>query len=257
VSGLIVDLSLQRVPRQGDPFRLRAAFRTENEITVICGPSGSGKSSLLLAILGALPGVQGTIHLGPTPLLDSARGIDLPLRKRQIGMVPQAVPLFPHLDVLRNAAFGIRGPERLSRARELLERVGAGDLAARDPRELSGGQTQRVALARALGFGPAALLLDEPFSALDPAAREELGRLLIDLQSASRIPFLHVTHDLGEALRLGHELCCSTRVVWPSRARPRRSSPSRRRWPPPARSAPRISCAARSADTLRNAAAAR
>ena len=206
MNGFDVDLSLGRAPRRGSPFRLRAAFRTANDITAICGPSGAGKSSLLLAILGALPEVQGHISLGQTVLLDSERGIDLPVRERQVGMVLQDVPLFPHLDVLHNVTFGMRGTDRLSRARGVLERVGADDLALRAPLELSGGQTQRVALARALGAEPAALLLDEPFSALDPPAREALGRLLLDLQAASGIPFLHVTHDLGEALRLGREL---------------------------------------------------
>jgi molybdate transport system ATP-binding protein len=182
------------------------AFRTANDITVVCGPSGAGKSSLLLAILGALPEVRGHISLGRSTLLDSERGIDLPVRERRVGMVLQDAPLFPHLDVLHNVAFGMRGPGRLSRARAVLERVGADDLAARGPHELSGGQTQRVALARALGSEPAALLLDEPFSALDPPAREALGQLLVELQLASRIPFVHVTHDLAEALRLGQEL---------------------------------------------------
>ncbi len=206
MNGLDVDLTLRRTPRRGSPFRLHAAFRAANDITVVCGPSGAGKSSLLLAILGALPRVHGRICLGRTALLDSDRGIDLPVRKRQVGMVLQDVPLFPHLDVLHNVAFGMRGGDRLSRAQGVLERVGAGDLASRGPLELSGGQTQRVALARALGSEPAALLLDEPFSALDPHARESLGRLLVDLQAASGIPFLHVTHDLGEALRLGSDL---------------------------------------------------
>lgn len=197
---------MRRTPRHGEPFRLRAAFRAEREITVVCGPSGAGKSSLLLAVLGALPGVRGRICLGRATLLDSERGVDLPLRRRRVGMVLQDAPLFPHLDVLQNVAFGIRGADRPTRARAVLERVGAADLAPRSPQELSGGQTQRVALARAIGSEPAALLLDEPFSALDPSARESLGRLLIDLQAASGIPFVHVTHDLGEALRLGTRL---------------------------------------------------
>ena len=206
MSVLAVDVRASRVSQAGDPFRLRVAFEGQAGITVVCGSSGAGKSSLLLAILGALRGTTGRITLGDRTLLDSARDRKLPVRERRLGMVFQNAPLFPHLDVLRNVAFGIRGGESLRQARRLLERVGARDLERRRTDELSGGQTQRVALARALGPAPEALLLDEPFSALDVAARHELGQLLIELQVESEIPFVHVTHDPGEALRLGSHL---------------------------------------------------
>ena len=203
---LNAEISVTRRTGGGDSFHLEAAFADAGGITVVCGASGAGKSSLLLALLGALDGVRGRLDFGEVTLLDSSSGIDLPPRRRRLGMVFQDAPLFPHLDVLRNVAFGIRGRERSTAARELLERVGATELARRRPHELSGGQVQRVALARALGPEPRALLLDEPFSALDPAARESLGRLLVELQQTTGIPFVHVTHDLGEALRLGTQL---------------------------------------------------
>jgi len=206
MSGLAIDLTVRRGAPGPDSFGLDAAFHAADGISVVCGPSGAGKSSLLLAVVGALPGVRGRITLGETTLLDSERGVDLPVRRRRVGMVFQEAPLFPHLDVLHNVAFGIHGAGPVARSRALLEQVGAADLARRDPGELSGGQVQRVALARALASEPRALLLDEPFSALDPAARVGLGRLLVELQRASGIPFVHVTHDLGEALRLGTRL---------------------------------------------------
>lgn len=204
--GLAADVSVERHPEQGRPFRLDAAFETGPGITVVCGPSGAGKSSLLLSLLGALRPSAGSITLSGRTLFDSRRRIDLPLRRRRVGMVFQDAPLFPHLDARRNVAFGLRGGDSDRRARALLERVGAAELAGRRPRELSGGQRQRIALARALAAEPGALLLDEPFSALDAAARESLGELLLELRRTTDVPFLHVTHDLGEALRLGTEL---------------------------------------------------
>jgi len=203
MSTLSVDVAVERRPLHGEPFRIEAAFDARDGITVVCGASGAGKSTLLLALVGALSGVRGRIALGDRTWFDSTRGIDLAVRERSVGMLLQQAPLFPHLDVTRNVAFGMRSR---GDAGALLDRVGAGDLGRRRPHELSGGQTQRVALARALGSRPAALLLDEPFSALDGASRETLGDLLIELQRENGIPFVHVTHDLSQALRLGTEL---------------------------------------------------
>jgi len=206
VSRFAVNIALDRTIRGETPFRLEASFESARGITVVCGPSGAGKSTLLLSMLGAIRPDRGSVALGDTTLFDSERGIDLPVRARRVGMVFQDAPLFPHLDAVRNVCFGIRGTDRVRRATALLEQVGAADLARRLPGELSGGQRQRVALARALGSEPGGLLLDEPFSALDGAARESLGQLLVELQATTGIPFIHVTHDLGEALRLGNLL---------------------------------------------------
>jgi len=203
---LTLDIVVERLPERGPAFRLEVAFRADCGITVVCGPSGAGKSSLLLALLGAIRPISGRIALGESVLFDSASDVDLAIRRRRVGMVFQDAPLFPHLRVSGNVAFGAVGDERRDRARTLLEQVGATRLAERRPSELSGGQRQRVALARALAAEPAALLLDEPFSSIDAAGRESLGALLVSLQSAARIPFIHVTHDLPEALRLGTRL---------------------------------------------------
>ncbi len=204
--GFEVDVAVERPAASGAPFVLEAAFETEEPFAVVFGPSGAGKSTLLLAILGALRPSRGAIVVAGRVLFDSRRGIDLPTRERRLGIVFQDALLFPHLDARRNAAFGVRGPDALRRAEEMLARVGAQSLSRRSPGELSGGERQRVALARALAASPSGVLLDEPFSALDAASREALGGLVTRLQRETGLPFLHVTHDLGEALRLGTSL---------------------------------------------------
>jgi molybdate transport system ATP-binding protein len=187
-----------RVTRGG--FSLEAAFSAPPGITTVVGVSGAGKSTLLLALLGDKSPASGRIGLGDRTLFDGKSGIDVPVHERRIGIVFQDALLFPHLDARRNVAFGMMGGDR---PEAWLERVGAVSLAARRPADLSGGERQRVALARALAARPEALLLDEPFSALDPAARSSLGTLLVALQREAGVPFLHVTHDPGEALRVG------------------------------------------------------
>lgn len=205
MSTLQVDVRLRRGAGQ-ETFEVEAALQAEAGITVICGPSGAGKSSLLHAIVGSLPHVTGNIRLGACVLLDSETNLCLPTHRRAIGLVPQSGKLFPHLDGLHNVAFALRGGDRRERAQLWLERVGASSLARRLPSALSGGETQRVALARALACEPSALLLDEPLTALDSRAREQLGDLLQQLAEGSQIPFLLVTHDLAEGLRLGRSL---------------------------------------------------
>lgn len=184
-------------------FHVDAELLVVPGITVIVGKSGAGKSTLLSALLGAAKPLAGRIDLGSRTLFDAAAGIDLPVPARRIGIVFQDALLFPHLSARENVAFGLRDG---GRPEDWLARVGASLLAHRRPGELSGGERQRVALARALAARPDMLLLDEPFSALDPAARSSLGDLLGDLQRAAGVPFLHVTHDPGEALRLGDSM---------------------------------------------------
>jgi len=195
MSTLHADIALTR-----GEFRLEAAFSVPPGITTVVGTSGAGKSTLLLSLLGDKTPSSGRIALGDRALFDAAKGIDVPVHERRIGIVFQDALLFPHLSARDNVAFGARAG---GDANAWLERVGASALSARRPVELSGGERQRVALARALAARPEALLLDEPFSALDPAARASLGTLLVALQRESGVPFIHVTHDPGEALRIG------------------------------------------------------
>ena len=136
-------------------------------------------------------------------MFDSQAGVDEPMRSRGVGMVFQHGALFPHMTVLENVAFAAASADDAER---LLDDVGAGAWHDRHPGQLSGGERQRVALARALAARPRALLLDEPFSALDRDARSRLAALLARLQRETGVPFLHVTHDLAEALHLGDHL---------------------------------------------------
>ena len=203
MNGFEIDVALVRHSAGAPPFELEAAFDAPPGITVVWGPSGAGKSSLLQAVLGELRPRRGRIAAAGRTLFDSVTGVDEPVRRRGVGMVFQHGALFPHMTVLQNVLFGVVGNDAPAAAHRLLERVGASDLATRRPAALSGGEQQRVALARALAADPRALLLDEPFSALDREARTQLAELLRELQRESGVPFLHVTHNASEALQLG------------------------------------------------------
>ncbi len=150
--------------------------------TALLGRSGAGKTTLLKALAGLLPS-EGTPWGGETP------------ERRPVGYMPQGAALFPHLTALENAAYALRGPDRFTRARALLDDLGIGALASRLASSLSGGEAQRVALARALGRGPELLLLDEPSAGLDGATRDAVMLWLIETIDARGIPALAATHD--------------------------------------------------------------
>ncbi|MBY0232728.1 MAG: ABC transporter ATP-binding protein [Gemmataceae bacterium] len=167
----------------------------------LLGPSGCGKTTLLKIVGGYLAPSEGAVRLDG---LDATR---LPPERRNVGMVFQSYALFPHLSVRRNVAFGleVRGVDREEMRRRvdaMLSRVGLLGLADRMPSQLSGGQQQRVALARALAVEPAVLLLDEPFASLDRHLREALRDELRQLQRATGVATVLVTHDHEEALAL-------------------------------------------------------
>jgi len=185
------------------------ALRAARAPVVIAGPNGAGKTTLLMAILGAEAPEHGHVTLDGVPLLDRARGIDVPVERRRIGYLPQRYTLFPHLAVLDNVAYGVpagRRAERRQRAVETLGALGLASLAARRPAKLSGGEAQRVALARALASEPRALLLDEPLAALDASVRREVRRFIAARVRALAIPTLVVTHDRADAEAFGGEV---------------------------------------------------
>jgi len=204
-------MSLLEVVLQGTagPLRIDVALRAEATPVVLAGPNGAGKTQTLMMILGATRPSRGHVTLDAQPLFDAERGLDLPVEQRRIGFLPQRYALFPHLDVLANVGYGIAAPSRDERrrlAREMLRAVDAEALATRRPADLSGGETQRVALARALASRPRALLLDEPFAALDVSLRRDMRRFLAERLRAWSLPTVVVTHDRADAEALGGQV---------------------------------------------------
>jgi len=174
----------------------------------LAGPSGAGKTSALRVAAGLLRPERGHAACGGRVWLDTVAGVDLAPEERRCGYVFQDYALFGHLSTWRNVAFALDGPraERRRRALALLERFGLAGRAGAPPRELSGGERQRVALARALARRPAALLLDEPLSALDARTRAAASRELGAVLAEAEVPALLVTHDFAEAALLGDEV---------------------------------------------------
>ncbi|WP_377158643.1 sulfate/molybdate ABC transporter ATP-binding protein [Roseateles sp. UC29_93] len=194
----------------GRRFELDVAFRTDARRTVIYGPSGAGKSLTLQAIAGLLKPDAGTIHIDGHPVFDSASRIDVPARERRLGYLFQDYALFPRLTVRQNIAFalkrGWRNPSRHEGGEAVDRWIQAFELervAQQRPHQLSGGQRQRTALARALVNEPRALLLDEPFSALDPALRGRMRTELDTLLERVGVPMLMITHDPEDLARFG------------------------------------------------------
>ncbi len=193
-------------------FSLKIALRTGRGAVGLLGPSGAGKSMTLRAIAGVAAPDSGRIVLNGRVLFDSAAKLNVPAARRRIGVVFQDYALFPHLTVAENVGFGLRVlPERERRAcvDKQLGLLHISELANRYPKQISGGQRQRVAIARCLAMEPDALLLDEPFAALDPHLRrqmeEQLRLALADFNGA----VVFVTHDMEEAFRF----CCDLLVL--------------------------------------------
>ena len=174
------------------------------EIVAVLGPSGCGKTTLLRLIAGFDQLDRGTITIDGRVVAERGHGssASLPPERRRVGVVPQEGALFPHLDVAGNVGFGLhRGPEATARVAEVLNLVGLSTrLQHQRPHELSGGQQQRVALARALAPHPSLVLLDEPFSSLDAAMRNQVRDEVFDVLRAAGATAILVTHDQQEAL---------------------------------------------------------
>ena len=193
-------------------FELRVCFRTQARRSVIFGPSGAGKSLTLQAIAGLLRPDSGRIAFDADVLFDGVAGIDVPARLRDFGYLFQDYALFPKLNVRQNIAFGLQSGLRNPSAQvggaaveHWLRAFELEDVAAQRPDELSGGQRQRTALARALVHSPRALLLDEPFSALDPELRLRMRKELDELLRRIDIPVMMITHDPEDLEWFGDE----------------------------------------------------
>ncbi|SEF66179.1 choline ABC transporter ATP-binding protein [Marinobacterium lutimaris] len=225
----LIDQGLSRqeiLEKTGDVVGVQGASLSvnEGEICVLMGLSGSGKSSLLRAVNGL-----NAISRGSLEVQDGDNSVDLAhcnaptlrhLRSKRISMVFQKFALMPWLSVVDNVAFGLEmqnvgKKERRRRALEKLEMVGLAEWQDKFPHELSGGMQQRVGLARAFTMDSDILLMDEPFSALDPLIRAQLQDELIELQERMKKTILFVSHDLDEALKIGSHIAImeSARII--------------------------------------------
>jgi molybdopterin-binding protein len=189
-------ISLQQVNARAGGFTLTdVSFNVpQGGYGVVIGPAGSGKTTLLETIAGVIKATSGRILLGGEDLTHA------PPELRRLGIVYQHAYLFPHLTVRANIEYGAANPEV---ARDISDRFGVTEMADRTVESLSGGERQLVAMARALARRPEVLLLDEPFSALDPRTRNVARRIVRALYYERRFTVLQVTHDFGEAGLLG------------------------------------------------------
>lgn len=188
------------VVRRGD-VQVTAGFVAGDGLTVVTGPSGIGKTTLLDIIAGLLRPDTGHVRVSGRTLFDART--DVPPERRRTGYVFQDARLFPHRRVRANLLYGARDATRLI---EVATTLDIAHLLDRWPRTLSGGEARRVAIGRALLSDPSFLLLDEPLSSLDPARREEAMRAIERVRDRERLPILMVTHDRGEAERLGDQV---------------------------------------------------
>jgi len=182
-------------------FVLEARFELRSSWTVLFGPSGTGKTTLLRILSGLIAPDSGRISLGQRVLVDTDSRLTVAPGLRRIGFVTQHAALFPHLTARANVAFGMHsltGERREARVAEMLRLFEGESLADRKPERLSGGEKQRIAMARALAPRPELLLLDEPFAALDAAAKSAIAENL----RASGVPVLYVSHDLADAWQM-------------------------------------------------------
>ena len=183
----------------------------KGQIFVIMGLSGSGKSTLVRHLNRLIDPTEGAIYVGGIDVMKLSQTELEEFRRHRMSMVFQCFGLLPHRTVLENVAFGlsiqkVAKAEREEKAREWLRSVGLDGYEDQYPSQLSGGQQQRVGLARALCTDPEILLMDEPFSSLDRLIRSGMQDLLVELQDKLHKTIVFITHDLDEALRLGHQI---------------------------------------------------
>jgi molybdate transport system ATP-binding protein len=194
MSQLSIDVELYR-----SAFHLKMQCTIPKQgVTALLGPSGGGKTTLLRIIAGLAKPNIGTVMSDSHIWYDSARRINRSPQQRRVGLLFQDYALFEHMTVAQNVGYGVSKSARQGLVNHWLKRMELDEFARRYPAELSGGQRQRVALARALAHEPDVLLLDEPFSAADPALRNYLRQQLKEVVQSVNVPVVIVTHDLDD-----------------------------------------------------------
>jgi molybdate transport system ATP-binding protein len=180
----------------------------DNRVMVLFGPSGSGKTTILRCLAGLDDPQEGFIRFGEQIWFDRAAGIKRSPQQRRLAYVSQDYGLFPHLTVEQNIRFGMDAavPHSRERVETILRTVHLEGMAARFPRQLSGGEQQRVALARALARNPRLILLDEPLAALDLPSRDPMRQQLRQFLRSIDVPSVVVTHDRVDALTIGDRM---------------------------------------------------
>jgi putative spermidine/putrescine transport system ATP-binding protein len=206
----VTELTIKNIQKKYNtkaPFSLQinSLEVQEGEFFALLGPSGCGKTTLLKLIAGLIAPDQGEVFFKKQNVTKVSA------EKRGFGMVFQTPLLFPHMTIEENVAFGLKMKKipkqnRVAKARDMLEKIGLPHIGGRSPVELSGGQKQRVAFARALITDPPLLLMDEPFSSLDPVTREEMRSFLSLLHKTFGVTILFVTHDPKEAFVLADRI---------------------------------------------------
>jgi molybdate transport system ATP-binding protein len=190
-------------------FTLKASFASESGCTVLFGPSGAGKTSIINMIAGLMKPDRGRILLDGTVLFDKDARIDLAVWRRRVGYVFQEGRLFPHLSIKHNLNYGRwmgghpADPAAFAQTVALLD---IGHLLDRRPGKLSGGERQRVAVGRALLMKPRLLLLDEPLASLDSGRKDDILPYLVRLRDEAKVPMIYVSHDPNEVKRVASRI---------------------------------------------------
>ncbi len=208
-SPLLIANFRKQLSGQTHPFTLDVAFQAAPGFTILFGPSGAGKTTLVDCVSGLAQPDSGRIAINGRVLFDAAERVHLPVAKRRLGYVFQTPSLFPHMTVEQNVQYGLAhlpAADRTARASIILQAFRIAHLAGRSARDISGGESQRAVLARTLVTDPEVLLLDEPLAALDAPTKAKIIDDLREWNRAHRIPILYVTHSREEVFALGERV---------------------------------------------------